>query len=155
MLIVRPFFFAPQNTCCSSWFTTWAPRRGMWRYCTSRRPSPGSSLPYRPFRHPATGKCHVVPYRVADPHQFIADPEPAFHFNADPDLAFHLNADPDLDLAPHTLMWIRIWILLLINWCKSTSTDLQNLQGSILNSPLQLWAFSSLHGSILGPKAPF
>ncbi len=33
--------------------------------------------------------------RVADPHHFNADPDPAFHFNADPDLAFHFNADPD------------------------------------------------------------
>ncbi len=32
---------------------------------------------------------------VADPHRFIADPDPAFHFNADPDPAFHLNADPE------------------------------------------------------------
>jgi hypothetical protein len=26
---------------------------------------------------------------------FVADPNPAFHFNADPDPALHLNADPD------------------------------------------------------------
>ncbi len=38
-----------------------------------------------------------------DPHNFNADPDPAFHFNADPDPdpAFHFNADPDLDLVPH------------------------------------------------------
>ncbi len=33
--------------------------------------------------------------RVADPHHFSADTDPAFHFNADPDPAFHFNADPD------------------------------------------------------------
>ncbi len=41
-------------------------------------------------------------YRVADPHYFIAYPDPAFqafHINADPDPAFHFNAD--LDPAPH------------------------------------------------------
>ncbi len=32
--------------------------------------------------------------RVADPHHFNADPDPAFHYNADPDPAFHFNADP-------------------------------------------------------------
>ncbi len=36
-----------------------------------------------------------VIYRVADPHHFNADPDPAIHFNADPDPAFHFNADPD------------------------------------------------------------
>ena len=35
------------------------------------------------------------PDRVADPHQFSADPDPAFHLNVDPDSAFHFNADPD------------------------------------------------------------
>jgi hypothetical protein len=35
--------------------------------------------------------------RVADPHQFNADPGPdqAFHLNADPDPTFSFNADPD------------------------------------------------------------
>ncbi len=33
------------------------------------------------------------PARVADPHDFNADP--AFHFNADPDPAFQFNSDPD------------------------------------------------------------
>jgi hypothetical protein len=37
--------------------------------------------------------------RVADPHNFDAYPDVAFHFNADPDRAFHFNADPDP--APH------------------------------------------------------
>jgi hypothetical protein len=38
-----------------------------------------------------------------DPHNFNADPDPAFHVNADPDPdpAFHFNADPDLDPVPH------------------------------------------------------
>jgi hypothetical protein len=38
---------------------------------------------------------------IADPHDFNADPKPAFHLNADPDPdpAFHFNADPDP--APH------------------------------------------------------
>jgi hypothetical protein len=41
--------------------------------------------------------------RVADPHHFDADPDPAFHFNANPDPDFHFNADPDPDPdpAPH------------------------------------------------------
>jgi hypothetical protein len=29
---------------------------------------------------------------------FVADPNPAFHFNADPDTALQLNEDPDPDL---------------------------------------------------------
>jgi hypothetical protein len=37
--------------------------------------------------------------RVADPHHFNADPDPAFHLNADLDPACHFNADPDP--APH------------------------------------------------------
>jgi hypothetical protein len=43
----------------------------------------------------------VLGSRVADPHHFNAEPDPAFFFNAasDPDPAFHLNADPDP--APH------------------------------------------------------
>ena len=36
-------------------------------------------------------------HRVADPHHFNADPDPAFHLSADPDPAFHFNANPDLD----------------------------------------------------------
>jgi hypothetical protein len=40
------------------------------------------------------------PARVADPHHFNADPNPAFHFNADPDPAFRFDG--------------RIRILLLI-----------------------------------------
>ncbi len=41
-----------------------------------------------------------VPYtssihRVADPHQFNADPYSAVHFNLDPDPAFYINPDPD------------------------------------------------------------
>jgi|688.fasta_scaffold396478_1 hypothetical protein len=43
--------------------------------------------------------CALV--RVADPHQFYADPDPAYHFNADRDTASHFYADPDLDPAPH------------------------------------------------------
>jgi hypothetical protein len=41
--------------------------------------------------------------RVADPHHFIADPDPSFYYNADLDPAFHFNADPVLllDPAPH------------------------------------------------------
>jgi hypothetical protein len=55
-------------------------------------------------RNPATngrptyGNAKLIsskPDRVADPHHFNADPNPAFHLNADPDSAFHLNADPD------------------------------------------------------------
>ncbi len=37
--------------------------------------------------------------RVADPHDFNADPNPAFHFSADPDPTFHLSADPGPDPA--------------------------------------------------------
>jgi hypothetical protein len=33
--------------------------------------------------------------RVADPQNFIADPDPTFHFKAEPDPAFHSNTDPD------------------------------------------------------------
>ncbi len=33
--------------------------------------------------------------RVADPHHFNADPDPAFHLKADPDPSFHFNADLD------------------------------------------------------------
>jgi hypothetical protein len=33
--------------------------------------------------------------RVADPHHFITDPDPAVYSNADPDPAFHVNANPD------------------------------------------------------------
>ncbi len=39
--------------------------------------------------------------RNADPHNFNADPEPAFNFNAVPYPVFHFNADPDPDPAPH------------------------------------------------------
>jgi hypothetical protein len=42
--------------------------------------------------------------RVADPHHFNADPDPAFNYNADPDPAFHFSADPD---PAFTLMRIR------------------------------------------------
>jgi hypothetical protein len=82
--------------------------------------------------------------RVADPHHFNADPDPAFHFNADPDPAFHFNVypdpafllDADLDPAlhfnadpdPFTSMRIRNRILLLIK-----VTCLWTLQGSILS----------------------
>ncbi len=34
--------------------------------------------------------------RVADPHHFNADPDPAFYFDADPDPASKNNKDPDL-----------------------------------------------------------
>jgi hypothetical protein len=44
---------------------------------------------------------------------FVADPNPAFHFNADPDPALHFNADPNP--APH----------------QPATTGLQALQGSI------------------------
>jgi hypothetical protein len=46
---------------------------------------------------------HVDVGRVADPHDFNADPDPAFHFNADTDTytAFHFDADPDHDPIPH------------------------------------------------------
>ncbi len=42
-------------------------------------------------------------FRVADPHHFHADPDPAFHCNADPDLdpPFHFNADPNPDPELH------------------------------------------------------
>jgi hypothetical protein len=36
-----------------------------------------------------------VELRIADPHHFNVDPDPAFYFQADLDPAFHLNADPD------------------------------------------------------------
>ena len=36
----------------------------------------------------------TVPDRVADPHHFDADPDPAFHFNANADSDFHFKADP-------------------------------------------------------------
>ncbi len=41
--------------------------------------------------------------RVADSHQFNADPDPSFCCHADLDPTFHFNADPDPDLdpAPH------------------------------------------------------
>ncbi len=42
--------------------------------------------------------------RVADPHHFNADPDPAFHFNGDPYPAFHFSADPDP--APHQVLGI-------------------------------------------------
>ncbi len=54
-----------------------------------------------------TGNLLVLESRVADPHHFNADPDPAFHFNADPDPAPHQN---DAYLRP----------------------GLQNLKGSIL-----------------------
>jgi hypothetical protein len=41
------------------------------------------------------GKTVGMVARVADPHHFDADPNPAFYFNADRDPAFHFNADPD------------------------------------------------------------
>ncbi len=37
--------------------------------------------------------------RLADPHHFNADPDPAFHFNADSDPAFH--SRPNRDPGPH------------------------------------------------------
>ncbi len=37
----------------------------------------------------------TVPNMVAHPHNFNADPDPAFHFSADPDPACHFNANPD------------------------------------------------------------
>jgi hypothetical protein len=40
-----------------------------------------------------------VEIRVANSHNFNADPDPDLLSNADPDTAFHLNADPDP--APH------------------------------------------------------
>jgi hypothetical protein len=33
--------------------------------------------------------------RVADPHHFNADPDPALYFNPNPNPAFHFNADPE------------------------------------------------------------
>jgi hypothetical protein len=46
-------------------------------------------------------KCLILISRVADPHHFLADPDPAFYFKSgrDPDPAFCFNADPDS--APH------------------------------------------------------
>jgi hypothetical protein len=40
---------------------------------------------------------------LRDPHDFYADPDPAFHFNADMDSykAFQFDADPDHDPIPH------------------------------------------------------
>jgi hypothetical protein len=33
--------------------------------------------------------------KIADPHHFNADPDPAFHIDADPDPASHFNEDPN------------------------------------------------------------
>jgi hypothetical protein len=50
--------------------------------------------------------------RVSAPHQFNADPGPAFNFHEDPDPAVDFYADPDP--AFFTSMRIRIRFLLLI-----------------------------------------
>ncbi len=47
------------------------------------------------FRHQTADVAFIHLSRVADPHRFYADPDPAFYFNADPDLAIHVNAVPD------------------------------------------------------------
>ncbi len=49
---------------------------------------------------------------VADPHNFVADPDPACHFDADPDPACHFDAlsDPPYQFKsdPHILISIFI-----------------------------------------------
>ncbi len=70
----------------------------MWRYCTSRRRSPGSSLLCRPSRPPATGNIMsiVVP-------SLKCGSRSSFWLQCGSGSSF-----------PHFLLRIRIWILLLI-----------------------------------------
>jgi hypothetical protein len=65
--------------------------------------------------------------RVADPHNFYADPNPAFHFHTDPSPAF-------------TLMRIRILLLIRVmricdHWSAASIVSVRPtaLQGSILS----------------------
>jgi hypothetical protein len=71
--------------------------------------------------------------RVADPHNFNADPNPAIHFNVDPDTdtVFHFNANP-----------VRIQIVLLPlikemrifdHWSTDPPGPIISLQASIVS----------------------
>jgi hypothetical protein len=79
-----------------------------WRWRTlTRRPFPGYSTPPTgsppSSAYPDTRQTHAyAPPSVripVNPHNFHADPDPAFNFNTDPSPAFHFYADPDP--APH------------------------------------------------------
>ncbi len=84
------------------------------------------------FKHIIHGRSGLLG-RVADPHHFSADPDPAFRLNADSDSTLYLNADPNSD-----------FVLLQCDGNLRRLACRQTLQGVIL----------SLHVSNANSKAP-